>query len=201
MKTLYFATSNKWKFKLANDYFSEKGINLKQFEIEIPESRAEEGEEIAKEKADYTFSKLRKPLFVLDGSMHIRALNNFPKSYIKFMYKYIGAEGLLRLMEGKKDRYWEIFNIVCYKDSKVRKIFIGAHKGKVSQKLNHNKSGLIWDFDRVLVPDGYNKTFAEFTKDDVNEFDRKVWKQGVFEEFITWYKKLNRSFTVQIERL
>jgi XTP/dITP diphosphohydrolase len=105
------------------------------------------------------------------------------------MDKYIGAEGLLRLMEGKKDRYWEIFNIVCYKDEKVQKIFIGVHKGKISKKLNHKKSGLIRDFDRVLIPDGYNKTFAEFTEEEVKEFNNKIWKQGMFKEFIKWYKK------------
>ena len=189
MKDLYFATSNSWKFKLAEGYFRRRGVDLKQYEVDMPESRSEEGEDVAIEKANYAFEKLKKPLFVLDGSFHIRALKNFPKSYIKFMDKYIGAEGILKLMEGKEDRYWEIFNVLCYKDSKVRKIFAGVHKGKITIKMNHDKGGLIRDFDRVLVPDGYNKTFAEFTKEEVKEFDNRVWKQGMFKEFLEWYKQ------------
>ena len=116
MKTLYFTTSNSWKFNLAKRFFDKRGIILKQYQIEMPESRSEEGEEIAKEKADFAFSKLRKPLFVLDGSFHIRSLNNFPKSYVKFTDKYIGAEGILKLMQGQRDRYWEFINVLCYKE-------------------------------------------------------------------------------------
>ena len=189
MKTLYFATSNKWKFKLARGYFRTRGIDLKQFEIDMPESRSEEGEEIAREKANYAYEKLKRPVFVLDGSFHIRALNNFPKSYIKFADKYIGAEGILRLMEGKIDRYWEFLNVLCYKDDEVQKIFIGVQKGKIVRKLNHNKKGLIRDFDRVLVPEGYSKTFAEFSKKEVQDYNNKVWKLGVFNEFIVWYRQ------------
>ena len=93
-------------------------------------------------------------------------------------------------MEGKKDRYWEFLNILCYKDSKVQKTFIGIQKGQVVQKLTHNKKGQIRDFDRVLVPDGYNKTFAEFTEEEIMEYDNNVWPD-VFDKFVQWLKNTN----------
>src|SRR3989344_6637009 len=186
MKILYFATSNSWKFNLMKRFFDKGEIDLKQYDIDMPESRSEEGEEIAKEKAEFAFSKLRKPLFVLDGSFQIRALNNFPKSYVKFTDRYIGAEGILKLMEGKKDRYWEFLNILCYKDSEFENLFTGTQRGQIVQKLTHSKKGQIRDFDRVLVPEGYNKTFAEFTKKEIKEYDDKVWPEVVV-KFLDWY--------------
>ncbi|OGM14987.1 hypothetical protein A3A76_05460 [Candidatus Woesebacteria bacterium RIFCSPLOWO2_01_FULL_39_23] len=188
MKSVYFATSNSWKFNLAKRFFEKQGIALKQFDIDVPESRSEEGEIIAKEKANFAFAKLRKPLFVLDGSFQVRTLNNFPKTFIKMFDKYIGAEGLLKLVQDKVDRYWELLNILCYKDNKNEKVFIGVQKGQVVKKLTHNKKGLIRDFDRVLVPDGYDKTFAEFKDEEIKEYDNNVWPE-VFDKFIDWYKQ------------
>ena len=187
MKTLYFATSNQWKFNLAKRFFDKGEISLKQYEVDMPESRSEEGEEIAREKVEFAYLKLKKPLFVLDGSFKVRALNNFPKSYVKFMDKYIGAEGILKLMEGKKDRHWEFLNILCYKDNKIQKTFIGIQQGQAVPKITHNKKGQIRDFDRVLIPDGYNKTFAEFTKEEIEEYDNNVWST-LFYPFIEWFK-------------
>jgi len=189
MKVLYFATSNKWKFRQAEKYFAEKEINLEQFAIDLPESRSEEGVEIAREKARYAWKKVKQPLFVLDASFCVKALNDFPKSYVKFMDKYIGAEGLLKLMGGKRDRRWELLNVLFYKNGRVERAFVGVQEGAVSGKLTHNKRGKLRDFDRVLVPKGYNKTFAEFTDEEVKEYDEKIWRPGVFDEFIGWLRK------------
>lgn len=104
MNSLYFATSNSWKFSQAERYFADKGIVLKQFKLDLPESRSEEVLEIAREKARAAFAKLKKPLFVIDGALHIKALNDFPKTYVKFVDKHLGAEGLLKLLQGEKNR-------------------------------------------------------------------------------------------------
>jgi len=189
MKTLYFATSNKWKFNQAEKYFFQKRIELKHFEIDLPELRSEEGREIAKQKGRFAWKKLKKPLFVLDGSLCIKALNDFPKSYVKFAEKYIGAEGLLKLMKGKKDRRWEFQNVIFYKNGRGEKMFIGIQRGVVVNKLTHKNKGPQIDFDRVLVPEGYDKTFAEFSEEELKEYDEKIWRPCIFDSFIEWFIK------------
>ena len=189
MKTLYFATSNKWKFAQAERYFSKWGIELKQFSADLPESRSEEGTDIAKQKARYAWKKLKKPLFVLDGSFCVKALNDFPKSYVKFADKYIGAEGFLKLMGGEKNRKWEFLNILFYKNGRIEECFVGVQEGIVVDKLNHHKKGQVRDFDRILIPRGYNKTFAEFNEEEMREYDEKVWRPGVFDKFIEWFNR------------
>lgn len=188
MKSLYFATSNQWKFERAKSYFAKHEISLKQANLDLPESRDEDGTKIAKEKAHFAFKKLKKPVFVLDGSFHIKALNDFPKTYVKLIDKYIGAKGILKLLKGEKDRRWEILNILYYKDKKEEKCFVHAQKGKIVKKLNHNKKGSIRDFDRVLVPESYKKTFAQMTKKEWKEYDNKIWFPGVYDNFINWLK-------------
>lgn len=68
---------------------TQKGINLKQFKVDLPESRSEEVLEIAREKARSAFAKLQKLLFVIDGALYIKALNDFPKTYGEMSLKEV----------------------------------------------------------------------------------------------------------------
>lgn len=191
MEQLVFATSNEWKFNLAKDYFSKQGIALIREVMELPESREEDVVKLAKEKARFAFSKIKKPLFVIDAALNIKALNDFPQTYIKFADKYIGAEGVIKLLEGEKDRRWEFKNTVGYKDSTTEKCFVGLHKGTVVEKLTHTEKGKIRDIDRILISEDYNKTFAEFTDKEWEEFYANIWKPTTFDEFIDWLKSQN----------
>ena len=187
MKQLHFATSNKWKFDQARDYFTEKGIRLIQFNTELPESRSEEVVEVAKEKAQNAFSKLNKPVFIIDAAFYIKALNDFPKTYIKFTDKYIGAKGVLKLLENKKDRRWEFANVICYKDTTKEKIFNKLLKGVVTTYLGKNNPKKLRDIDRIFIPEGYKKPYSEFTIEEQGNYDEKVWKPTVFDKFIEWF--------------
>ena len=187
MNQLIFATSNEWKFNLAKDYFSKRGVTLEHEAIDLPESREEDVTKLAKEKARLAFSRIKKPLFVIDAALNIKALNDFPQTYIKFFEKYIRADGLLKLLEGEKNRRWEFKNTIGYKDATTEKCFVGRHGGIVVEELTHTEEGKIRDFDRILVPENYSKTFAEFTEEEWQEFYDNIWKPTTFDDFISWF--------------
>ncbi len=191
MKKLLFTTANNWKFKQAKKYFQNKGIKIEQAVLDLPESRSEEGEQIAKEKARLAFKKLQTPLFVIDAAFHIKALNDFPKTYVKFAEKYLGAEGILKLLEGKTNRNWEFPNYLVYKDGTQERIFVGTINGTFVDNLEHSKDSRVRDFDRIQIPDGYNKTFAEMSEEELEKFRKNTWRPTVFDSFIEWLKKTN----------
>jgi XTP/dITP diphosphohydrolase len=186
MKHLYFATSNKWKFEQAEEYFKQRGIELEQFEVELPESRSEDVQEIAREKADYAFKILGKPLFVIDAGFYIKALSGFPTTHVKFAEKYIGSAGVLKLMEGAVDRSFEFPNVVCYTDGIVVKEFVGTMKGSISVTIPSKKENLFGRFSDIQIPEGYLKTYAEFTEKDQIKYDENIWKPAVFDECINY---------------
>lgn len=190
MKQLYFATSNKWKFGQARDYFKKHGIRLVRFDIELPESRSEDVYKIARNKVRFAYRKLKKPVFIIDAAFYIKALNDFPKTYVKFVKKYLGAGGILKLLRGVEDRRWEFPNVVYYKDEKQEKHFTGIIKGMIIKELEfpeEDKTG--YRFDSIQIPDGYNKTFAEMSERELRDFDEDIWKPTVFDEFIRWLGK------------
>ncbi|MDD2482842.1 MAG: non-canonical purine NTP pyrophosphatase [Candidatus Shapirobacteria bacterium] len=193
MNKLYFATSNSWKFNHANDFFKLNGIGLKQFALELPESRSEDVEEIAKEKAEFAYSQIKKPVFVIDAAFYINGLNGFPKTYVKYAEKYIGANGIIKLLKGNKDRTWEVDNVICYKNKNTIKIFHGKLKGIVSYSLKIDNINKVREVDRIFIPENYKKTYSEFTKEEQTSYDNKIWKPKVFDEFISWIKNNNIS--------
>jgi XTP/dITP diphosphohydrolase len=188
MKILYFATSNKWKFSQAKDYFSKHGLNLLQFDCDLPESREEDGKAVAEEKSRAAFAKLGKPVFVVDGSFQIKALKDFPKSYVKFFDKYIGAKGLLKLLDGEKDRRWEFLNILYFRDKNREKCFVGTTRGVISKTLIKTNVIKVRDFERVMIPEESTKTFSQMTEEEYKAYDKNIWKPNVFLPFISWFK-------------
>lgn len=196
MKNLYFATSNKWKFNQAYEYFKNRGINLEYFEVELPESRSEDVIEIARGKARFAYGKLRKPLIVIDAGFFIKALNGFPATYVKFAEKYLGSEGILKLMEGKSNRDWEFPNVVYFKDQRREKFFIGYIRGIISTTISKGHSDF-GKFNDIQIPNGFNKTFTEMSSQELRDFDNNIWKPTVFDKFIKWHSSFKLSFVEQ----
>ena len=183
--TLTFATSSGWKYRQGSTYLTQFGISLDQVSIELPESRSEDVFEIAKEKAKYAYNALKRPVIVIDGAFHIAALNGFPKTFVKFAEKYVGAAGVLKLMEGVKDRSYEWPNVLCYSDGVIEKCFVGYIRGVIVDNINDNTENN--DFGLIQLPDGYDKTFSEMSDGELRHFEECVWSPTLFKEFAEWY--------------
>lgn len=187
MKDLYFATSNTWKFQQGQAYLKQFDIDLKQANMELPESRSEDVVEIAREKAAFAYETLKQPVIVIDGAFHIKALNDFPKTMVKFTEKYLGARGILKLLEGEPDRAYEWPNALCYKDNKTEKIFVGYIRGTIATSLPANIKAN--DFGLIQIPEGYDKPFSKMSKEEIQHFAEHAWRPAIFREFGEWAKR------------
>ena len=80
-------------------------INIVQNgELDIIEPQMNSMEEIALFKAQYAYKQLKKPVIVQDSGLLIKELNDFPGPYAKYVSQTIGCRGILKLLEGVKDR-------------------------------------------------------------------------------------------------
>ena len=184
MKPLYFATSNTWKFQQGQAYLKQFGIDLTQANMELPESRSEDVIEITKEKAAFAYEQLKQPVIVIDGAFHIKALNDFPKTMVKFTEKYLGAKGILKLLEDEANRVYEWPNALCYKDSETEKCFVGYVRGNIATNIPKDTGSN--DFGLIQIPDGYDKPFSQMSKEEVQHFTEHVWQPEIFEKLANW---------------
>ena len=94
--SVFFASSNKNKFKEAENITSKFGLKIKFLKSTLQEIQSDNLEEIARHKAMQAFSICLKPVIVEDAGLFIKSLNGFPGPYSSFVFNTIGNKGILR---------------------------------------------------------------------------------------------------------
>ena len=179
---IIFITSNSGKLKEAQGYFAPMGVKIIQQKIEYPEIQAKDLEEVVKFAIEWLKDKIDKPFFIDDSGLFIEALNGFPGVYSAYVFKTLGNEGILKLMDGVENRKAYFKSVIGYYDGRIH-IFKGIVNGRIGYK---KRGDLGFGFDPIFIPEGFNKTFAEMTTEEKN----KISHRGrALETFSKWLKE------------
>lgn len=154
----------------------EPQISVEHIDLEYPELRSDDPEEIVKMAAMQLADKLQKSVVVEDSGLFIRALKGFPGTCTAYVFKRIGNEGLLRLLKGKKERTMHYKSAIGFcKPGGEPVSFLGIEEGRMSNK-ERGENG--WGQDPIFIPKGKHKTYGESRKPgDVNLFRNKALKK------------------------
>ncbi len=167
---LYFVTCNKDKVKEFKQILEPK-IQVEQLEIDYPELRGDDPEEIARLAAKQLADKLNKPIVVEDSGLFIKALSGFPGTSSAYIHKRIGLKGILKLMKGIKNRECMYMSAVAYcEPKKPATSFLGTEKGNIAKKI---RGAYGFGHDPVFIPEGYKKTYGEMKNcEEIKKFRR-----------------------------
>ena len=170
--TINFATSNSGKVREFKQIL-EPEIKVNHIKISYPEIRSEDSGEIARHSAKELAEKLNKKVVVEDSGLFIKALNDFPGTYSATIHKKIGLKGILKLMEGVKDRVCYYRSAVAYcKPNKKPISFFGEEKGKIAESA---RGSFGFGHDPIFVPEGNDKTYGEIKNvEGIKKFRRRA---------------------------
>lgn len=165
-KTLSFVTNNEEKKedirKMAKGRIRVNFIS----DIELLEIQSLAVEKVASSKARQAFEKLQKPVAVSDSGLEIAILENFPGALVKYVNETIGQKGIIKLLKGKKDRQAFFVAAIAFCDSSLEpKVFVERDEGIIADQPR----GTGWHFDRIFIPKGSSKTWAEMGRERKNE--------------------------------
>ncbi len=189
--TIYFATSNVGKVKNAQAALAPFGITVKQEEVDLIESRAEDPAEIALEKAQQAYVKFKKPMMVEDSGFFIEALGGFPMTHIKFSLKTLGVDGILRALRGAKSRAceWRMTVAYVYGPGKS-KSFTFIEKGVIASRARPVKRTMMSDYWRLYIPKLLNtenkKALSEMSDEEMTEWMAYFSKNNQFLKLGKW---------------
>ncbi len=188
MNQIYFATTNKGKVNSVSNALSKYGIEVVHYLLELPEPRSDDLREIAKEKVLFAYEKIGKPCIALDSGFYVHSLNGFPKAFVNFALETIGIDGILRLVDGKP-RDCEFRNCLAYLDETLSE----------PEYFESNVDGSLSDFPRgemrdyywsklflVFVPRNANKTLAEMTYEEYQDWRTQRYKDSFATKFAEW---------------
>lgn len=184
MKEVIMVTGNIGKYKVANDFFKEKGLHLIQEKIETPEIQSYNVEEVSAYSAFYAAERLNNSVIKSDVGYFIPALNGFPGPFVKYINGMLTSEEILKLMENKVDRTIIIKECLTFATPTGEiKQFINEEKASIALKAHGTGS----TFDRIVVFEGQELPKSMNTDEENLEHFKKTLK--IYEDMAEYLKK------------
>ena len=169
---IFFITSNKGKFEEAKQIVPE----LEMLEVDLAEEQEVDQQKIVEAKLQLAAKQHEGAFVVEDTGFYIDCLPGLPGPLIKWFLKTIGRQGIYEICKRFDNFNAKGVSIVGYRDENGEiKFFKGEITGKVV--LERGDDGFGWD--PVFVPEGYDETFAEMTREEKNEISMR---RKAFEE-------------------
>ena len=147
------------------------GYELEHVKTTYPEIQADTLEETIAPGLRWLMERYNRPIMIDDSGLFVDALKGFPGVYSSYVFKTVGCDGILRLMEGVKNRSARfeccIGFLVPGKEPHMSK---GVAKGSIAEK----KAGTGgFGYDPVFVPEGYTKTYAQIDIPEKNKISHR----------------------------
>jgi len=167
---LFLITKNKNKYWEASLILKPYGISLEQIPLSKEEIQAESLEKIALHAARKAYALLRRPLVVDDSGLFVEALRGFPGPYSSYVYKTIGYEGILDLLDDAENRRACFKTALALISPPLEKLFTGETCGIITRKPMGSGG---FGFDPIFMPEGYSKTYAQMTTTEKNAISHR----------------------------
>lgn len=165
MKSLVFVTSNREKIEDAVKLLPE--YKIEHIDFEVPEIQSFDIHRIVEHKIKFAYEHVHKPCFVLDSGWYLDCLNGFPGPLVRWYFEIV-----------KEDKICQIAHLL--KNAKCHwTTFLGYHDGERITYIEETIYGTLpksprgfggYNWDRILVPDGSNKTFAEMSFEEKQSY-------------------------------
>ncbi|MEA3558453.1 MAG: XTP/dITP diphosphatase [Candidatus Thermoplasmatota archaeon] len=107
-----------------------------------------------------------------DSGLFIDALSGFPGVYSAYVQRTISNEGILKLMEGVKDRGAVFRTVIGYRmKNGGTGLFRGECRGAISREIRGRQG---FGFDPIFIPEGKSITFAEMSLKEKNSMSHRI---------------------------
>ncbi len=175
--TIYFLTGNKNKLKEVQAIIPE----IEGVDINLPEIQSLDAHEIIQEKLKVAFEHRNGEFIVEDTSLYIDGLKGLPGPLIKWFLETVGNEGLVTMSQAFNSEKVEAKTIIGYAKNKND---ISFYEGVISGKIVQPRGSGGFGWGSIFVPDGYNQTFAEMSREEKNSISMRKIAVEKLKEFI-----------------
>jgi len=165
VQMIHVVTGNPNKLRELQAVFPPE-LDLTATKLDVDEIQSMNQHEIVHHKLRQAYEQIKQPVIVEDVSAELEKLKGLPGPFMKFFEQRLGKGALYELAgEGR-------VKIVCcmgYFDGEKEIIVDGIIEGSIVSPRGEKGFG----FDFVVVPDGYDKTFAELGLEVKNQISHR----------------------------
>lgn len=192
MNKIDFITSNQGKVKSLQNSLKLNGMEIEVYSqnLDIMEPQFDTVQEVSKFKALKAFETLKEPVLVEDGGFSIFELKGFPGVYTKYILKTLGADGILKLMQGIENRAAKFISVATFVNNEG-KVFQFEREGgefEISKEKVDIQSPFAWsELWKIIYLKEYNKNLCELSESEVSEYYGRIGSNGSIQKFVKWY--------------
>lgn len=183
-------TANTGKAEEFQKIFERYGLKFRIEPLTTMEIQSTDLKEVARYRVLHAYEVLREPVMVEDAGLFIEALGGFPGPFSSYVFRTIGIKGILKLMDGVRDRRAQFRSAIAFYSpiTGAVKIFTGEVSGWIAMEPRGNKG---FGFDPIFVPaEGDGRTFAEMDVEEKNMFSHRARAATKFAEWISKLKEV-----------
>ena len=134
---------------------------------------------IAAGKAEFAYNQLKIPLIVDDTAFSISALAGFPGPYAAYVLNTLGNAGILKLMDGARDRSAGFTTAIAFADRGIIRVFKGTIEGMITERPRGSNG---FGYDPIFaLPDG--RTLAELSLDEKSALSHRAKALSSFRDW------------------
>jgi len=167
-----FVTTNPGKFREVSAKLAPLGIRLARRDRAYPELQADCLEDVVRFAAGLVAKEVRGEFLIDDSGLFVEALGGFPGVYSSYAYRTLGPAGLVRLLQGRRERAAR-FETVFLLGNRGRppRVFRGECEGTIA-RIPRGHGG--FGFDPIFVPTGARRTFGEMGLTEKNAISHRA---------------------------
>lgn len=148
----------------AKDISAALDFPVKHIALDLPELQALDLPTIVKDKAEKAWASVGEGyVLVEDVGLRFHAFDKLPGPFIKWFYKKLHNEGLIKLLEGFVDR--RASAEICYDlyDGKTHQLFEGRTGGRIAAEP---LGGQGYGWAAIFIPNGHEQTWGQMSAED-----------------------------------
>ena len=192
MNKINFITSNKGKIKSLENSLKVNNLDVQicAQNLDIMEPQFDTVQEVSKYKALKAFEILKEPVLVEDGGFSVFELKGFPGVYTKYVLKTLGADGILKLMQGVENRTAKFISVATFvnKDGTLFQFEREGGEFEISKEKVDIQSPFAWsELWKIIYLKEYNKNLCELSEQEVSEYYGRAGANGSIQKFVNWY--------------
>lgn len=168
---ILFVTTNDGKFREVSAKLAEANLRIAREDRTYPEIQADRLEKVVRFAATVLDDQIRGDYLIDDSGLFIEALGGFPGVYSSYVYKRLGAAGILKLLAGALTRSATFETVFLLRQAEDHEVFHGDCHGTIADR-ERGKGG--FGFDPIFIPAGATKTFGEMSLTEKNAFSHRA---------------------------
>jgi XTP/dITP diphosphohydrolase len=151
------------------------GVKLQVNPIPLDVIQSVDAAEVALKKVQQAYQIVRRPVFVEQSALAVRAWGGLPGGLTRSFVEALGMVNLCKMLDAFEDRYAEAIAVIAFTDGEILRKFVGVLPGRIAERPR----GTVYGWNTIFIPQGFEKTFAELTDEEIQSISMR--RPAIFE--------------------